>query len=168
MWLMTKHGFYSIVCAHDEMGAPHKKLMMIRARKKEHLERLKERFGLPGGVVENTGTDYSYRIIIERAVVVPLVARLMDEVDYSNFKNAAADAANDDRYDMFLHSVWASGLNMARPTLPDALDGLCGVPTGLDAERHFRDQPSYNHRFYFEGPGSKKLMKAKQKKKARK
>ena len=114
MWLMTKHGFYSIVCAHDDAGRPHKKLMMIRARRKEHLEALKD-YGVPGNIVETDNTDYPYRIIAERNVVVPIAARLMEEVDYSNFKNAAAaptGTPGDAAYHTFLHSVWAAGLRM--------------------------------------------------------
>lgn len=115
MWLMTKHGFYSIVCAHDDKGQPHKNLMMIRARKKEHLERIMEYSGALGDIVETDNTDYPYRIIADRDVVVPLAGRLMDEVDYSNFKKAAAaptGTPGDAAYQTFLHSVWASGLHM--------------------------------------------------------
>jgi len=37
MWLVTRHGFYSIVRAHTEAGEPHPELMLIRARKHAHL-----------------------------------------------------------------------------------------------------------------------------------
>jgi hypothetical protein len=115
MWLMTRYGFFSIVCAHDEKGRPHKTLMMIRARNKEHLKRLQKFDARFEQIVETGNTDYPYRIIAERDAVVPLAARLMDDVDYSNFKKAAAaptGAPGDAAYHAFLHSVWAAGLHM--------------------------------------------------------
>jgi len=116
---MTKHGFYSIVCAYDEQGRPHEKLMMIRARKKEHLENINEHFGKIGDIVETDNTDYPVRIIAKREVVIPLVTRLMDEVDYSNFKNVCTIGVRcgDATYHTFLHSVWASSQRMEKARL---------------------------------------------------
>lgn len=115
MWLMTRYGFYSIVCARDDTGAPHKELMMIRARKREHLERLKDFGDAFGEIKETEYTDYPYRIIAGRDVVVQLAARLMGEVDYSNFKKVAAGpkgTPGDKEYHRFLQFVWATGLHM--------------------------------------------------------
>lgn len=132
MWMMTKYGFFSIVCAHDEKGRPHKNLMMIRARKKEHLERI-QKFDTKFAHITETGhTDYPYRIIADRDAVVLLVARLMDEVDYSNFKNAAKAEAEDPAYNIFLHTVWAAGTRM-EPASPPVSWGFaarcpCRIP----------------------------------------
>lgn len=112
MWLMTKHGFFSIVCAHDDKGRPHKDLMMVRARKKEHLERLEVFGSIYHDIRETEHTDYPYRVIIDRDAAVLLVARLMEEVNYSNFKNAAKAGTHEAEYNTFLHTVWAAGLRL--------------------------------------------------------
>src|SRR6185295_9914327 len=48
MWLFTKHGFYSAVCARTGDGRhgqpPDVTRIMVRARVKEHLNGLKDRF----------------------------------------------------------------------------------------------------------------------------
>ena len=48
MWLFTKHGFYSAVCARQGDGSHGQPVdpdrIMVRARVRDHLEALKERF----------------------------------------------------------------------------------------------------------------------------
>ena len=45
MWIFTKYGFFSIVCAYEgRRSNPLPNLVMIRARAKEHLLALQERF----------------------------------------------------------------------------------------------------------------------------
>ena len=132
MWLMTRYGFYSIVCAHQPDGRPHRGLMMIRARKRAHLTNLKHFHRGLGPIITNRGTDYPYRIIARRAVVAPLVARLLADVDYSNFKGAAEENLPvDGAYRRFLHSVWGLGLRLTPARVrrgfaeffPDLFDG---------------------------------------------
>ncbi|MDA3799756.1 MAG: hypothetical protein PF692_11825 [Kiritimatiellae bacterium] len=112
--MMTKYGFFSVVCAHDDDGKPHKSLMMIRSRKRSHLEKLKEFYELPE-IIENTGTDYRYRIIADRDVTLAMMGKLAEDIDYSNFKNAAHKNCHDDwDYGDFLMSVWSEGLAMQK------------------------------------------------------
>lgn len=82
MWLMTRHGFYSIV--QKNPGIYH-----VRAREKGDLERLT----VPGGPLEGepirTGnSDYPYRVIVGRVEVKRLLAFLGDTLTYPNFKAA--------------------------------------------------------------------------------
>jgi len=115
MWLATRYGFFSIVHAHKDgdAGKPHPELMMIRARKHEHLKRLKGLEQELPQILETAGTDYPYRIIARRAVVLRVVDRLAKDIDYTNFKNAAKEAApNDTIYSNFLGRVWSTGLAM--------------------------------------------------------
>jgi hypothetical protein len=48
MWLFTKYGFYSAVCARQGDGSHGQPVdpnrIMVRARMRQHLEALKERF----------------------------------------------------------------------------------------------------------------------------
>ena len=117
MWLMTRYGFFSIVCARGKGGRVLRGVMMVRARKKEHLERIKELNTGLGPIVETDDTDYPYRIIARRRVVKALVNQITRDIDYGNFKSAAAqdDTTGDGTYITFLHAVWAAGLRMTPP-----------------------------------------------------
>lgn len=112
MWLVTRYGFFSIVCAGGPNGRPHPKLLMVRARKREHLEILQDlNVGL-GEIVKTPYHDYPFRIIATRGVVDELCRRLAADVNYSNFKKAAADTMDDVDYDHFLHETWVAGTEM--------------------------------------------------------
>ncbi|MBF0244759.1 MAG: hypothetical protein HQL31_05755 [Planctomycetes bacterium] len=116
MWLSTKYGFFSIVCAHNDNGESHPNLMMVRARKEAHLEKLREFCPELGEIVHNKGTDYPCRIIAKRDVVIGMTTKLAADIDYNNFKNAAHDETPNDRdYLEFLHSVWGLGLHITPP-----------------------------------------------------
>ena len=91
MWLFTKHGFYSAVCArhgngkHGQPVDPNR--IMVRARLRSHLEALKDRFpDLLGecDIREFVGTDYAYRIFVDKATWTQVMAGLSDELDYDN------------------------------------------------------------------------------------
>src|SRR5258708_30224061 len=73
LWIFTKHGFFSAVCARQGDGKNGQPVdpdrIMIRARIRGHLEALKERF--PGLLVEcdvqeSAGTDYAYRLFVQK------------------------------------------------------------------------------------------------------
>lgn len=125
MWLFTKYGFYSAVCAergdgsHDEPLDPER--LMVRARLREHLEALKHRFpNLLGGceIMESSGGDYSFRIFASKPAWVEVVAALAEETDYDNFKNAVAAHQNGHagHYSRALHGVWdVMAKTQARP-----------------------------------------------------
>ncbi len=69
MWLFTKYGFYSAVCARTMNdagpGQGDRDRIVVRARVRRHLEALRSRF--PGEladspVVDDEGTDYAHRL----------------------------------------------------------------------------------------------------------
>ena len=114
MWLFTKHGFYSAVCARQgdgRRGAPvDPDRIMVRARVLGHLRALKNRFPslLKGDIQEFSGTDYAYRVFVDKPSWVKVAAALAEETDYDNFKSEVADhqgfAGRD--YEHALHEVW--------------------------------------------------------------
>jgi hypothetical protein len=117
MWLMTKYGFFSVVCAwKDETDkTPHPDLMMIRARCRSHLENLQKRFKVLEGhtITETQNTDYPYRLLAPRADMAGVVSGLLEEIDYCNFKSEVHDTLpDDDSYQDFLLNVWSEGLGM--------------------------------------------------------
>jgi len=116
MWIFTKHGFFSAVCARQGDGRHGQPVdadrIMVRARVRAHLQALKERF--PGllGLCEIQGfggTDYAFRIFISKSVWSQVVSGLAEEIDYDNFKQEVgrhqgkAEAA----YEHSLHDVWS-------------------------------------------------------------
>ena len=98
MWLMTRHGFYSIVQKDDGIH--------IRAREREDLERLiaalKARNTMATGddyqillidarlqepqILETPTNDYRWRVIIQPGTLGQVMAILGESIDYPNFK----------------------------------------------------------------------------------
>lgn len=115
MWLFTKYGFYSAVCARRGTGEPGQPLdpsrVMVRARLPEHLEALKARFPDVLGdspVVESADTDYACRIFVDTAAWARVVSDLANDIDYGNFKSAVARHQGANAYEHALHEVWSA------------------------------------------------------------
>jgi hypothetical protein len=116
MWIFTKHGFFSAVCARQGDGKPGRPVdpdrIMVRARVRGHLEALKKRLPELLGQVEiheSAETDYAYRLFVGKSAWVQVLAGLAEETDYDNFKSEVvrhqghAGAA----YGLSLHKVWS-------------------------------------------------------------
>ena len=116
MWIFTKHGFFSAVCARQGDGKHGQSVdldrIMVRARVRGHLEALKKRFldllG-PCEIQESVGTDYAYRLFVQKSAWTRVLAGLAEETDYDNFKSEVA--RNQGRagaaYERSLHDVWS-------------------------------------------------------------
>lgn len=115
MWLFTRHGFFSAVCARQGSGGHEQPVdpdrIMVRARIRGHLEALKKQFPQQLGacpIQETASTDYQYRLFVGKAEWTQVLAGLADETDYDNFKSAVAHhqgpAGHD--YESALHKVW--------------------------------------------------------------
>ena len=116
MWLFTQYGFFSAVCARQGDGSHGQPVdpdrIMIRARRREHLDRLLARFaeafdGIE--VHESTATDYRFRIFVDKTDWADVLQDLGDELDYDNFKSAVANRLTSDTdgdYENALHDVW--------------------------------------------------------------
>ena len=116
MWVFTKHGFYSAVCArqgdgkHGQPVDPNR--IMVRARVREHLEALKKRFPNllgQGEIREFVGTDYAYRLFVDKPAWSQVLAGLAEETDYDNFKSEVArhQGRAGAAYGRSLHEVWS-------------------------------------------------------------
>jgi hypothetical protein len=116
MWLFTRHGFFSAVCArqgdggHGEPVDPDR--IMVRARVREHLEALKGRF--PDlldqcEVHTHAHTDYAYRLFVPKPAWAQVLAGLAEETDYDNFKSEVArhQGRAGAAYEHSLHEVWS-------------------------------------------------------------
>ena len=115
-WVFTRHGFFSVVCArqgdgkHGQLVDPDR--IMVRARIRGHLEVLQGRFpDLLGGcdIHEYAGTDYAFRLFVQKDAWVGVLAGLAEETDYDNFKSEVARHQGRDgaAYERSLHEVWS-------------------------------------------------------------
>lgn len=99
MWLFTRYGFFSISVSDESVW--------VRARAAGHLRNLCGRFGLDSSsIIEGAGTDYAYRIRLDRETWEGIVLALAKEQDWSNFKNEAARFNKYGDYVKSLHRVW--------------------------------------------------------------
>jgi hypothetical protein len=116
MWVFTKHGFFSAVCARQGSGRhgnpvdPNR--IMVRARVRAHLEALKKRFPEqlgPSEIQEFAGSDYAVRIFVAKSVWSQVLAGLAEETDYDNFKSEVArhQGRAGAAYERSLHDVWS-------------------------------------------------------------
>ena len=115
MWVFTKYGFFSAVCARKGDGKYGQPVdpgrIMIRARLRPHLDALLKRFPDLFGDIEIqkfAGTDYAFRVFVAKPVWSNLLAALAEETDYDNFKAEVAHHLGKDgmAYEKSLHDVW--------------------------------------------------------------
>lgn len=115
MWVFTKYGFFSAVCARKGNGKYGQPVdpdrIMIRARLRSHLDALLKRFPDLFGESEIqtfTGTDYAFRIFVPKSAWSDVLAALATETDYDNFKSEVARHLGKDgmAYERSLHHVW--------------------------------------------------------------
>lgn len=114
MWLFTRYGFFSVVLARKLQNGqvttvPDPERVMIRARRRNHLEMLLKRFPDLGDpeILETCGTDYRYRAVVPHDAFSDVAKTIAAEIDYTNFKSECAEAMPDDQaYLNTLHAIW--------------------------------------------------------------
>lgn len=116
MWLFTKYGFFSTVCARQGDGRHDQPVdltrIMVRARIRSHLDALRERFPKLLGaceIREFTNTDYAFRIFLDKPAWSEVLMELNEELDYDNFKSEVArfQGQAGTAYEHSLHEVWS-------------------------------------------------------------
>ena len=114
MWIFTKYGFFSAVCARLGDGGHGQPIdrdrIMVRGRVRAHLDSLKARFSdLIGDceIREFPEADYRFRLFVRKTVWAQVVSKLAEETDYDNFKLEVAGHQDAGAYERSLHDVWA-------------------------------------------------------------
>ena len=112
MWLFTKYGFFSVVCARKNSGMGpdvETETLMIRARSKNHLENLAKNFqDLNDYQIATTyETDYRYRIFVPKNVWSNIMKELSNEIDYGNFKGKVHSSMQDEEFSHCLGDIWS-------------------------------------------------------------
>jgi len=97
MWLFSKTGFISVVVDRGNSDR-----LLVRARFAGDIEQI---FGPAILVRETPFADYRFRAFIRRREFTKIVARMIDEMDYDNFKNAVAPR-DPERISAYM-SVWS-------------------------------------------------------------
>jgi hypothetical protein len=82
MWIFTNRAFLSIVRHSDKPN-----ILIVRSRFPGHVESVFPR----ANVTEDTGTDYRYRAELNSKEVSRVIARLVSQIDYPNFKDSLSD-----------------------------------------------------------------------------
>lgn len=99
MWLFTKCGFYSIVRkSADEWH--------VRARAKKDLENLVALVGGKHKIHRSADADYLWRIVCGGAEAKKMIARLADDIDYANFKEAVGATLDQADKLTAYHEIW--------------------------------------------------------------
>lgn len=116
MWVFTKWGFVSVVCARDKKGKVDSEKVVVRSRNKRHLESIKRMYGYDEKIMEDAGTDYAYRMVVRKSDWAKSMADLTEAIDYANFKTAAEDNSGVTGQDYVdaLHKIWFMMLQLQR------------------------------------------------------
>jgi hypothetical protein len=146
MWLISQHGFFSITQARGK----DEDRLMFRARDPQDLENLRERFKhIPAvalaEVHEDRAADYRWRVFLPKSVGSTIVAEMVEEIDYGNFKSRITAKQGAYRHDIYM-SIWGTLMRIQRDltgkVLPKsdrrALRESTGNPTWWN-ERHTND-----------------------------
>lgn len=96
MWIVLNKGFLSIV---NKEGS-----FVVRSRIRKHLEEY-----FPSKVIEdNSGTDYQYRIRINKSELTEFLCTIPETINYGNFKSSIKD----NKLKEFCMEVWFSGYSL--------------------------------------------------------
>ncbi len=87
MWLFTNRAFFSIVKHSEKPG-----VLLVRSRFPGHIEKVFPK----AHITEFSGTDYQYRTELNQMEVSRVIAKLVSQIDYDNFKNSLD--MNDEKY----------------------------------------------------------------------
>lgn len=104
MWIFTKLGFYSVTLSNDNTN------LMVRARVRKDLDKLRGVYPGVGPTVHTPNSDYKYRVIVSHDAFALIMANMIEDIRYTNFKNEVAKCQGQARHDIYM-SVWAKMLN---------------------------------------------------------
>lgn len=114
MWVFTTCGFYSVVKKSHSTADE----LEVRGRCRKDLEVLKRKTGAKSKILANAGTDYPFRVRINREIWARFLADSATEIDYPNFKDEVLSNKNDSlrarrhRHDVY-HDVWKVLLSLS-------------------------------------------------------
>lgn len=99
MWIFRNDAMLSIV-EHNDFP----EMMLVRARRRGDIQRVFPK----AKVIENAGSDYAYRAVVDRLEVASAMFDSIMDINYGNFKNSIP-VHDQDRYDAY-GNVWRAML----------------------------------------------------------
>jgi len=115
MWVMTQDGFYSVVQYVPRMDEPKRRKnaedsLLVRARVREDLEAL-GKYVPRLTIRRDDSADYMFRTIMTREEWTTCLASVVQEIDYTNFKNRVGARQGAERSSVY-HRVWRALLSL--------------------------------------------------------
>lgn len=86
MWLITQHGFYSIVRDRDNASR-----YLVRARVSKDLQNLKSLAGLEAEIRSTPGREYPFRLLVDERELPRVMNALGNTIDYPSFSARIAN-----------------------------------------------------------------------------
>jgi hypothetical protein len=97
MWVFLNNAFFSIVQHRED-----DEMVVVRARVKGDLERA---FGEQHEVVELGGSDYRFRMFLNKEYVSDVMKQKVLDIDYDNFKGSIRKQDYDRKH--YYYNVWS-------------------------------------------------------------
>ena len=107
MWLLTNFGFFSVVQKPGDAD------LTVRARVREDLEILREKYLPALGEITGGGTDYAFRARVPHEEFAEAARKIALEIDYDNFKNSVRKRQGSERAKIY-GKVWSTLLELQR------------------------------------------------------
>lgn len=99
MWIFTRYGFFSVSVQSGKR--------VVRARRKDHLTSLLNRFEKKLEIEASEDTDYKYRVAFTQQEWSEILVALNEEQTWSNFKSEVYATQGPTDYEKILHKVWS-------------------------------------------------------------
>jgi len=106
MWIMTNWGVMSVVQRPLKSEGHVGLELQVRARDRKTLTKLRRLVPQTevSDIIRTPDADYQYRVFISRWAYGQLLDRLVETLDYENFKNSVQD---DDLHDLYI-KIWGA------------------------------------------------------------
>jgi hypothetical protein len=108
MWLMTTHGFFSVVEKPEDRG---KNTLTVRTRNREDIDWLVETYFPKAKPFRVRYSDYEWRIRVPRRRWANAVRLMAMDIDYDNFKDEVTRQQGRKRHDVYSR-VWGVLLSL--------------------------------------------------------
>lgn len=130
MWIiLSRTGFLSVVVPRDQKtGEIEYERLMVRARKREHLELLRSQHAVLSGmrILRSNNADYMWRMIVPRSAFAEVMHEIVDRLAVTNVKSDAHthEAETGREFVSALHACYAlfAKLQTGPPAGPDIDD----------------------------------------------
>jgi hypothetical protein len=112
MWILFDGGFVSIVEHREWPGR-----LCVRARVRADLVKFCKVAKVVNGdarIQETPEADYRFRVVLAKNVVARAMVKLVEFIDYSNFKTRVAESQGVARAHLY-HDVWATLEELQKP-----------------------------------------------------